>query len=133
MKTRLSAGGPFSLLRPRTAMRVVAAIGTTVVFASTANAGGPGDKLSPDLKAPAPTGTKGTWVNTVGGVTYAKIVIVADSADPDLVDLRRAVLATGGSVMNKYLSINGLLAMVPLNQVSRSRSAPMSRASRPTV
>ena len=79
-----------------------------------------GPKISDDLKdaAKAPSSSKTSWIKTSGAVTYAKVVIVADSTDPDLVALRRAIVAAGGTVFYKYLSISGVLAMLPLDQVA---------------
>ena len=99
--------------------RVLLVAGVVMAMAAPAHAKDP--KLSDDLAnitAASAGSVKNTWLNTAGAITYAKVVIVASSSDPDLTDLRRAVVAAGGSVYYRYLSISGLLAVVPLNQIS---------------
>ena len=44
-------------------------------------------------------------------------MIASNGSDTDLVALRAAIVAGGGTVFYRYLSINGLLAMVPLAQI----------------
>ncbi len=98
--------------------RILFVAGIVVALAAPAHAKDP--KLSDDL-ANVTSGSgksvKNTWLNSVGATTYAKVVIVAGGSDPELTDLRRAVVAKGGSVYYRYVSISGLLAVVPLDQI----------------
>ena len=102
--------------RKRASSLVVAAF--TFLFAAPLHAKDD-HNISDDLKAAAkaPKTSKNSWINTSGAITYAKVVIIANSGDPDLVALRKTIVASGGTVYYKYLSVNGLLAMVPLSQV----------------
>ena len=112
------ADGAFSIVRTKRLIRATVLVGASIALMGGAYAKPGDDKLSDDLKGPAAPSKKNSWLNTVGAVTYAKVVVVANSTDPDLVDLRRAVLAAGGSVFYKFLSINGLLVMLPVDQVN---------------
>ena len=100
--------------------RVMLAAGIAIAVATPVYA--KNDKVSDDLaniSADSGKSKKNTWLNTAGPITYAKVVIVASSSDPDpATDLRRAVLTAGGSVYYRYLSISGLLAVVPVNQIN---------------
>ena len=76
-------------------------------------------KVAQDLRnvIAAPTTPKVNWVKDVSGVRYVKALIVSDSADPDLVSLRAAVMSTGGSIYMRYLTVRALSVMVPANKV----------------
>ena len=48
-----------------------------------------------------------------------KVLIVSDnSTDPDLTALRADVLARGGSVYMRYVSVRALSVLLPANQVA---------------
>ena len=66
----------------------------------------------------AGTTTGRTWINTVGGVTYVKAVIVSNSTDPEMTDLRAAVLANGGSVFMRFYAVPALSVMLPTTKVA---------------
>ncbi|HEX4780657.1 MAG TPA: S8 family serine peptidase, partial [Usitatibacter sp.] len=77
-------------------------------------------KLSNDL-------AKAISANSVSGITWAResysgrmvkvLVVSTNTADSSLSDLRHAVVAAGGAVYYKYISVNGLLAMLPAARV----------------
>ena len=76
-------------------------------------------KIAPDLARlidGADTADKG-WAKSVGGQMYAKVLVSASSSDPDLVELRKAVLALNGSVYYVSLSVRTLLALMPVAQL----------------
>jgi hypothetical protein len=56
----------------------------------------------------APTTPKLSWAKDINGSRYVKALVVANSADPDLVALRADVLAKGGSVYLRYVSVAAL-------------------------
>jgi subtilisin family serine protease len=84
-------------------------------------------KIAADLLAviAAPTTPVLNWANDVQGVRYVKALIIAnDSADPTLAGLRAAVLADGGSIYYRYLSVTALSVMLPANQVGNIAARP---------
>ena len=58
-------------------------------------------------------GANAKWAANTARGKYVQVVISADSRDPALTDLRRAVLAAGGSVFYAYQSAPALLAVLP--------------------
>ena len=60
-----------------------------------------------------------SWVKDINGVRYYKVLLVSDSSDPDLVDLRSSVLAAGGSVYYRYLSVRALSVMLPASSLAQ--------------
>jgi serine protease AprX len=77
-------------------------------------------KIASDLRAviAAPTTPDLKWVKDVNGTRYVKVLVISNSTDPDLPDLRAAVMNAGGSVYMSFVSVRALSAMVPANQVS---------------
>ncbi len=76
-------------------------------------------KLSPDLKPVLSASPFPNLPWTKPGTTnWVKVLIVAASPDPELTDLRAAVLQAGGSVHFKFLSVTAILAVLPVNQVA---------------
>src|SRR6478736_5736078 len=77
-------------------------------------------KLSPDLQ-------QALTANSVTGVNWAKesyngrmvkvLVMGVPTVDPDLVALRQAITAAGGSVYYRYISVTGVSAMLPASRV----------------
>jgi serine protease AprX len=77
-------------------------------------------KLSTDLQ-------QSLTSSSISGVSWAKetnsgrmvkvLVLGFDSADPDLDQLRSAIVSAGGSVYYKYISINGISALLPASRV----------------
>ena len=58
-----------------------------------------------------------SWAKDVSGLRMVKVLVVSSSSDPDLVALRSDVLAKGGSVYFRYVSVAALSAMLPANRV----------------
>ena len=58
------------------------------------------------------------WVKDVKGLRYAKVLIVSNSSDPDLTELREAVLAAGGSVYFRYVSVRALSVLLPTYRIA---------------
>jgi hypothetical protein len=80
----------------------------------------PSSKIAADLQqvVSAPTTPKISWARDVNGRRYVKALVVANSADPDLVALRADVLAKGGSVYLSYVSVAALSVLLPADQVA---------------
>ena len=78
------------------------------------------DKIAADLQQviAAPTTPTLSWAKDVNGMRMVKVLVVANSTDPDLTALRSDVLAKGGSVYFRYVSVAALSAMLPANQVA---------------
>ena len=77
-------------------------------------------KIAADLQQviSAPTTPKLSWAKDVNGIRYVKVLVISNSTDPDLVALRADVLAKGGAVYFRYVSVAALSAMLPANQVA---------------
>ena len=75
--------------------------------------------IAGDLKAviAAPATPMLSWAKDINGVRYVKVLIFSSSTDPDLTALRQSVLAAGGSVFQRYVSVAGLSAILPASQV----------------
>ena len=77
--------------------------------------------VSEDLKEVSRSGStssNSSWVNVSGGVTYVKAVVVSNSADTEMTDLRAAVLANGGSVFMRFYAVSALSVILPLDKVA---------------
>ena len=122
--TRLS---PFIVLIERRRWRsaLAGALASLALLAATAglrsaHAGtAPADKIAADLQAVvgAAKTAKLSWTKEDRGIRYVKVLVIADSSDPTLAALRADVLAKGGSVYMRYLSVNALSAMLPASAV----------------
>ena len=77
-------------------------------------------KIATDLQQviSAPTTPINSWAKDVGGRRLVKVLIVSNGTDPNLVALRNDVIAKGGSVYFRYVSVAALSAMLPANQVA---------------
>jgi subtilisin family serine protease len=75
--------------------------------------------VSADLVAviDARTTPKVSFARDSKGVRYVKALIVSNSTDPDLVQLRGAVIAAGGSVYLRYVSVAAISVMLPAGKV----------------
>ena len=73
-------------------------------------------------RAKARRSPKVSFAKDVNGQRYVKVLIVSNSTDPDLVALRAQVVALGGSVYMRYVSVTALSAMVPARQVALASS-----------
>ena len=77
-------------------------------------------KLSPDLLQAVDTRlpTTAPWVKDAPTGRLVKVLVMGDkAAASDLRDLRRDILAAGGSVYYRYISLTGVSAMLPANKV----------------
>ncbi|MBL8303247.1 MAG: S8 family serine peptidase, partial [Ideonella sp.] len=79
----------------------------------------PSSKVAADLRRVIDGGPTPAlnWTRTIGGVRYVKVLIVSSSPDPELADLRAKVLASGGSVYYRYLSVTALSVLLPAQRV----------------
>src|SRR5690349_15321574 len=103
-------------LWPRAAMAL--AIGLTA--GSAAHAGllkNVADDLNAVVSATV-TPTK-SWVNDINQTRYVNVLIDSNSTDPELTALRSAVLAAGGSVYNRFLSVPALSALLPASKIAQ--------------
>ena len=66
----------------------------------------------------APTTPKLSWAKDIAGLRFVKALVVSSSTDPDLTALRGDVLAKGGSVYFRYVSVAALSVMLPANRVA---------------
>jgi subtilisin family serine protease len=59
-----------------------------------------------------------SWARDTYAGRMVKVLVVAKpGVDPDLTALRSAVLGVGGTVYYRYISVNGVLAMLPVSRV----------------
>jgi len=120
-----------SLSRLRTAASpgMLARLGATcaAIFVSAALGSGPAraqtttqGKVAIDLQRviAAPLTPLLNWATDLLGQRYVKALIVANSTDPSLAALRAAVLANGGSVYYRFVSVPALSVMLPASKVS---------------
>ncbi len=70
------------------------------------------DEESANVGAP-----KAKWARDVNGVRHVQAIVVSNSADPALTDLRAWVLGTGGSVHAALPGISALTVQLPANRV----------------
>ena len=77
-------------------------------------------KIASDLQQviAATTTPSLNWAKDVNGIRYVKALVFSDSTDPDLAALRADVLARGGAVYYRYISVRGLAVLLPANQVA---------------
>ena len=77
-------------------------------------------KIATDLQQVivAPSTPSLSWVKDVSGQRYVKALVFSDSTDPDLTALRADVLAKGGAVYYRYISVRGLAVLLPANRVA---------------
>ncbi|MGA2551294.1 MAG: S8 family serine peptidase [Burkholderiaceae bacterium] len=112
------------IARMQRASRAVVWIWFGLLFATAASAQGVSliSKLSPDLLAllegnPAVVSSATNWHASVSGQSLVKVLIVSNSSDPSLSNLRTAVVNAGGSVFYNFISIRGVMAILPTSQV----------------
>jgi hypothetical protein len=82
-------------------------------------------KIATDLQAVLSAGTTPVinWARDVNGVRYVKVLIVSNADDAELSNLRKAVMAAGGSIYYRYSSVLALAALLPAGQGGRHRRA----------
>src|SRR5688572_6070476 len=82
-------------------------------------------KLAADLLSVVSSpGTAVPWARLVNGEWLVKVIVVAESDDAGLLDLRRHVLSLGGSVFYNYTSIRGVAVMLPASRLLDLASRP---------
>ncbi|MGE5338955.1 MAG: hypothetical protein ACM3PU_14080, partial [Gemmatimonadota bacterium] len=99
---------------------IIAATFAFAAFSAPAESQTLSSKIAPDLQQviSAPTTPSLSWVKDVNGVRMVKALVVSSSTDPDLADLRSAVLSAGGSVYYRFASVRAITVMLPANQVN---------------
>ena len=97
-----------------------------MLAASPVQADSPGKhKLAPDLRQAFQKGPSAQrWMADIEGSRYVRVLIVSDSPDPEMTDLRAHVLAVGGSVYYRYLSVSALSALVPAQRLEELAQRP---------
>lgn len=58
-----------------------------------------------------------TWARDVNGQRYVTALIVADGMDPEMTALRAAVVAPGGTVYLRFVSVTALSTLLPARSV----------------
>ncbi|MDQ3027880.1 MAG: S8 family serine peptidase, partial [Pseudomonadota bacterium] len=116
---------PFTILRRIAAGAVAAflmafASGAFAQLESTRSHADARGKVSTDLQqalaAPSVSGV--TWARESSAGRMVKVLVLAHgTVDPDLVNLRRAIVAAGGSVYYRYISVTGVSAVLPAARV----------------
>ena len=89
----------------------------TSAFAQTAETR---RKVSSDLQQVVNGGgiSGSSWARDTSAGRMVKVLVIAKpGVDPDLTSLRGGVVAAGGTVYYRYISVNGLLAMLPVSRV----------------
>src|SRR3954466_10257484 len=102
-------------------LRRTAAAFLFFVVANGAAASALSAKIAPDLAAAltAPSVNGVTWARDTASGRMVKVLVIAEAAtDPDLVNLRRAILNAGGSVYYRYISVSGVSAVLPAARVN---------------
>ena len=77
-------------------------------------------KLSPDLSAVMTSGVAAagtTWALGSGSSMMMQLLVVANGVDPEMVALRAAVVANGGSVFMRYASVSALSVLLPMSSI----------------
>ena len=79
------------------------------------------DKVAADLASAVtassvPVGS--VWGSMGTGTPLVKAVVVSNSTDPEMTELRAAVLALGGSVYARYYAVSALSVLLPLDKVA---------------
>jgi hypothetical protein len=77
-------------------------------------------KVSSDLQQVVTGGSIAglSWAKDTSAGRMAKVLVIAKpGVDPDLSPLRGAVVAAGGTVYYRFISVNGVLAMLPVSRV----------------
>ena len=78
------------------------------------------DKVAADLKGviAARTTPVVSWAKDVAGVRLVKVLVISNSPDPDLTDLRARIIDAGGSVYMRYVSVRALSVLMPARRVA---------------
>jgi serine protease AprX len=62
---------------------------------------------------------KSNWIKEDKGVRMIKALIMSNSSDVELTSLRAEILAVGGSVYYRYVSVTGLSVMLPASKMAQ--------------
>ncbi|HEX6721087.1 MAG TPA: S8 family serine peptidase, partial [Burkholderiaceae bacterium] len=83
-------------------------------------------KIAPDLLATVTSSAlpEVPWARLLGGEVLVRALVVADSDDATLTNLRRQVVAMGGSVTYNYTSIRALAVMLPASKLVELAQSP---------
>jgi serine protease AprX len=114
--------GIFRALRRVLIGSLLAVVGvSTLASAQTATVTDARKKISADLlrEIERPSGQKLNWVkdDKKTGRLIKALVISTNGTEPTLQAMRGAVLASGGSVYYRYMSVPGISMMMPANRV----------------
>src|SRR3989442_4959279 len=76
-------------------------------------------KVARDLQVGIALGTTPAvnWARDIRGARYVQVIIVSNSADPEMTDLRAFIVRTGGSVLAKHSFIHALTALMKAGTV----------------
>src|SRR5262245_47766937 len=120
---------PFIVLIERRRLRVVvsAALTASVLVAMGLHArdvaAEPGSaqvqrKMARELRdeANGSRASRAKWARDVRGVRQVQVIVVSDSADPEMKELRRHVLRSGGSVHAVHSALRTLTVQIRANQ-----------------
>ncbi|HZF80022.1 MAG TPA: hypothetical protein VEZ89_09535, partial [Rubrivivax sp.] len=92
-----------------------------LVVAGAVGAAPPADppKMATEMRnaIAASTMPQANWVKETNGRRYVKALVVARTSDPEMTSLRADVLARGGSVFMRFVSVTALSVMLPADQV----------------
>ena len=93
---------------------LTASLGTSPALAQHASAVARQHRIAQDLHAEAYRSgpPRARWARDVNGVRHVQAIVVSNSKDPELTDLRKFVLKSGGSVLVRHAGINALTVMV---------------------
>ncbi|HSW03310.1 S8 family serine peptidase, partial [Aquabacterium sp.] len=77
-------------------------------------------KIAVDLRdaLQAAATPKNNWSRDLAAGRYVRALVVSNATDPELTELRAHVLAVGGSVYYRYLSVSALSVLLPANRVA---------------
>ncbi len=95
---------------------LIAASGSSLIAHAQTTITQARQKISSDLlrEIERPSGQKLTWVkDDKNNGRLVKALVIANSADPSLTAIRQAILAAGGSVYYRYVSVAGISVMLP--------------------
>ncbi len=101
-------------------LRLVFCSGLAVLALSAHAQNAVDEKIAADLRGVLASGPSKNinWARKEKGQWQAKVLVIsADGGDPELTALRRAVLSGGGSVVYKYISVNAISVVLPIDQV----------------
>src|SRR6266508_987933 len=76
-------------------------------------------KVARDLQVGIALGTTPAvnWARDIKGVRYVQVIVVSNSADPEMTDLRAFVVRTGGSVLARHSVIHALTTLMKAGTV----------------